>query len=980
MDIQVEKLRSLDSSFTELRELPKFVLDAEFRTRQHDVLVSKRIWGVDYILNELDLYPPVREARELFRALPLWQAIKFAFSLETADLAILKYIKATLATRYGKHCHNWSVRSRFVFWVYREKELAKSLAYLRPATASKHKVVHDLLKPLRSKQPRISSKVVHAWAFRPKFFENDARFEPIYKRVVIAKGRRGHRFLDVPFRDLAKLQRRILDRILNPLCERLLLPCVFGFCPGSERTIFHGIQSHKKARFVVGFDIENFFSSIKFEMVASTLSGMPPEAFDALGYGRKMHWEWDLVLLLGKLTTWRGRLPQGAPTSPAMANLVFHRYDQKIQSHLGEYFSYSRYADDLTFSISATKAKKLGIKSPLDAQRHVEAALTIILAGSFRLNSGKSRSADLRQGVRVTGLFLDTTSVRLPRSKSRDLRTTLYKISNAGLLATAQTHPRHGQTSPWKNVVGKRGERYQGERSPVSAERLCAVAALKLCTGLMLTDLRNPDDNQPLVGYRLRGTVERVLSHLWRSEVLVQQQSSTEILVTYLDGQPALRLVAKSAIGFLMLGRDDAVSCARLVNGLNGMDSFLNGAPSSPLFNPLKELRGQLQMARENLWLGDISAPTVVSSLNELDKSRPSLSIEDDIWKAADELLSRLKEVYARLNVPVPSPDCGDRFRNAAKTEKALNSWIALSNRLLNDGLPRVPKTPKNARDPLSYIRVHTDQVEGKRSQGYKVEKDYFTGRLRGGLKREDHFLQLQEELLQDTLDLFTAAAPEDWMSNPVDNLRDGTQKAREAVLVELEDLRRQLTSSGDTKLIFAEFNTPERNSTVRQHLENLKQPAEDAGDDSWLALFQFGWLLIKSYDECTERDNSNEYAESVNTYWRGAEGCFRMVALLRNRAAHEWNPSDPNVENANTLQKFVCSKLNRSYRKPEPPDSPGNRESYFTLNLTPFEVDEVKLRILEALRNELQGVLKKMLAVRPPAQDPPPQPRNSGP
>ena len=118
---------------------------------------------------------------------------------------------------------------------------------------------------------------------------------------------------------------------------------------------------------------------------------------------------------LVQLVTRRGRLPQGAPTSPHLANLVARRLDQRLvelSERLG--WTYTRYADDLSFS---------GDTDPGELLPRVEA---IVLDEQFRLARQKTRVRSRHQRQVVTGLVVNDR-VRLPKPQRRRLRAMLHR-------------------------------------------------------------------------------------------------------------------------------------------------------------------------------------------------------------------------------------------------------------------------------------------------------------------------------------------------------------------------------------------------------------------------------------------------------------------------------------------------------------------------------------------------------------------------
>ncbi len=156
-----------------------------------------------------------------------------------------------------------------------------------------------------------------------------------YRSFTIKKKRGGLRTINAPRTWLKVVQWWILDNILS---KYPLPPYVFGFAKGrnaAQNADYHAGQSH-----ILNVDIENFFPSIGFTQVA--------QVFAAFGYSR------PVCEFLARLCCFNETLPQGAPTSPAIANLVARDLDKDLLNYARTHeLKYSRYADDLTFSSTA---------------------------------------------------------------------------------------------------------------------------------------------------------------------------------------------------------------------------------------------------------------------------------------------------------------------------------------------------------------------------------------------------------------------------------------------------------------------------------------------------------------------------------------------------------------------------------------------------------------------------------------------------
>ncbi|MGA2335889.1 MAG: reverse transcriptase family protein [Terriglobales bacterium] len=194
------------------------------------------------------------------------------------------------------------------------------------------------------------------------------------------------RILFVPSDPLKLLQRKIYDHILSKVP---LLPCVLGGVKGKSPIQNAAIHTNKPVVFKM--DIAQCFPSIS--------PGRVQAIFQTLGFGP------EATGLLTKLTTWHNEIPQGAPTSNALANLALLRIDFRI-TRLKEQqgFDYSRWVDDLTFSGPERVLKFRGL-----LQRIVESE-------GFNVKPDKTKTELAKDRQTVTN-FVVNTKVNLSREK-----------------------------------------------------------------------------------------------------------------------------------------------------------------------------------------------------------------------------------------------------------------------------------------------------------------------------------------------------------------------------------------------------------------------------------------------------------------------------------------------------------------------------------------------------------------------------------
>ncbi|HEV2388836.1 MAG TPA: reverse transcriptase family protein [Candidatus Acidoferrales bacterium] len=218
-----------------------------------------------------------------------------------------------------------------------------------------------------------------------------------YREFKVPKRRGGTRTILAPRTYLKAVQRYVLKRILE---TRPLPPNVTGFVRG--RSIVTNASYHAKARYLLNVDLKDFFGSVHKKQVRRVFAG--------LGYSGRMS------EVLGRLCTYRDSLPQGAPCSPYLANLCFLETDAAIQRLCDRLsVTYSRYADDLTFS-----RQKPFPGGFLDSVRF------LVKRAGFDLNKKKTRFSGPGQRNLVTGLVVNA-KVQPPRILRRKLRAMFHQ-------------------------------------------------------------------------------------------------------------------------------------------------------------------------------------------------------------------------------------------------------------------------------------------------------------------------------------------------------------------------------------------------------------------------------------------------------------------------------------------------------------------------------------------------------------------------
>jgi RNA-directed DNA polymerase len=265
-------------------------------------------------------------------------------------------------------------------------------------------------------------------------FHTDAATRTHYVRFSVPKKSGGTRELAAPHLSLKKCQQWILNRIVAKLPAH---DAAHGFVPG--RSTVTNAQQHVGRQVVVNLDLCDFFPTITFPRVRGLFVqlGYSPAAATILALlatespRRTMSYAGQTL----HVATGPRALPQGACTSPALSNLIARRLDSRLTGickKLG--WTYTRYADDLTFSTSGEAAGRIGYL--LARVRH------IAQNEGFAVNGKKTRVLRRHTAQVVTGLVVnEKPGVR--RTEVRRLRAILHRAKAEGLDAQNRTGRPH---------------------------------------------------------------------------------------------------------------------------------------------------------------------------------------------------------------------------------------------------------------------------------------------------------------------------------------------------------------------------------------------------------------------------------------------------------------------------------------------------------------------------------------------------------
>jgi retron-type reverse transcriptase len=226
------------------------------------------------------------------------------------------------------------------------------------------------------------------------------------------------------------VQRRILENILAKVPAH---DAAHGFIPG--RSTVTNARQHLGAELLVKFDLRDFFPTIHYYRVLGLFARLG-YAVDDARFGTEDDSR-RVAPTLARLcsytpdpSVWHlAHCPQGAPTSPAISNLVCRRLDARLAGLAKrQWGTYTRYADDLTFSFKEDKVDLGRFRWWVDQVCQQE---------GFAVHQGKFHVIRAAQRQVVTGIVVNDV-LRVPRGERRRFRAILHNCKKHGIQSQAR--------------------------------------------------------------------------------------------------------------------------------------------------------------------------------------------------------------------------------------------------------------------------------------------------------------------------------------------------------------------------------------------------------------------------------------------------------------------------------------------------------------------------------------------------------------
>lgn len=268
-------------------------------------------------------------------------------------------------------------------------------------------------------------------------------FDDLYLTYRLPKRAGGSRIITAPDEKLKRLQRRFLE---NGFDELPLHPAAHGFRKG--HSIVSNAREHTGRNMVVRADISSFFPSTGYGRVLRACRLLADGTFSE-----------GAVRLVAEICCYGGALPTGAPTSPVIGNLVLKSVDAALDTMSRRYgITYTRYADDLTFSGDG------------EVQKILPFVRKVLADCGFRTDPKKEHI--FRKGRRqvVTGLVVNQNA-HVPRRIRRRLRAAVHRSQQH-----KETHW-HGKEMDETELMGRLAFLHQAhpEEARVLREKLHGI-------------------------------------------------------------------------------------------------------------------------------------------------------------------------------------------------------------------------------------------------------------------------------------------------------------------------------------------------------------------------------------------------------------------------------------------------------------------------------------------------------------------------
>jgi RNA-directed DNA polymerase len=369
------------------------------------------------------------------------------------------------------------------------------------------------------------------------YLGRDYRRNVLFLAYVLANARRvrefeipkrsgGKRRITAPVGPILKLQRELYELAAADYSPKSM---AHGFVKG--KSIVSNASQHVGKKWVLNFDLQDFFGTISFQRVLGRLKANP------------YNYSPEVARLVAHLACHRGTLMQGGALSPLLSNMVCDKLDSEISRHCKQFnATYSRYADDITIS-SNRAAFPSELATVTDLSTPGSATLSphladIILHNGFTLQPSKTRLQGYSVRQEVTGVVVNVKR-NVPRSFIRQVRCILHACEKFGIDDAAKEH-----FGKWRRDRGRLPEYEAKDLEWVLRGKIEFVRHVKGKSDPVFQSLAHRFNNLPVT--KKFTVVPTASTDVLREAVwVIEGTHRTERVVKYKRRFPALIRIAK---------------------------------------------------------------------------------------------------------------------------------------------------------------------------------------------------------------------------------------------------------------------------------------------------------------------------------------------------------------------------------------------------------------------------------------------------
>ena len=250
----------------------------------------------------------------------------------------------------------------------------------------------------------------------------------LYNSFTIPKKNGGERIIHAPKKELKFLQKKLANVLWECYLESIeskskgknFKTPVLSHAFEKGKSIITNSQIHRNKKYILNIDLKNFFDSFNFGRVRGFFIKDRDFAVTP-----------EIATVIAQIACYQDKLPQGAPSSPIITNLITRILDYRIVKIAKKYrFTYSRYADDMTFSTNRElNSNKLRASKELD--NFLTELEEVIISSGFEINPQKTRLSNNMQRQEVTGLVVNK-KINVKREYIKNTRAMAFQLYKDG--------------------------------------------------------------------------------------------------------------------------------------------------------------------------------------------------------------------------------------------------------------------------------------------------------------------------------------------------------------------------------------------------------------------------------------------------------------------------------------------------------------------------------------------------------------------